>query len=383
MNRASRFCRAACMSLLLASCGGGSGGGGGSSPPPSSAAPTITALQPASVAAGSYDQVIYVTGSGFTESTVAQDNGAALPTQYMSGTLLQITLPAAAIASGQTVSLTANNGQGTSAPKAVQLTAAAYSLNQISFGPPTDLAWDAKSQRFYATIPGGEIAVIDPVSSGITTASSNLSSADHLAVSDDGQYLYVYQQGSTVIQRLLLPALSPDLSITVPTPVFDMKVAPGAPHTIAVAGTQMTTLTIYDDAVARPHPYNDIYVIELAWGADSHTLYGRSVQESTNTFCGFTVDSNGANGGCGLPYPVVNGAAATGILFDPSSGLVHLGTGAGWSQALDPAADQWAGRFDAPGLVCIDAALKKSFFVFYTAPGTQRLPPMISELGVS
>lgn len=95
--------------------------GGGSSPvvalsivtAPST--PIITAISPTSIVAGSPATTIEITGTGFTTSTVAQFNGAALPTSYTNvytatGYTLALlaSVPASDLAVTGTASITAN-----------------------------------------------------------------------------------------------------------------------------------------------------------------------------------------------------------------------------------------------------------------------------------
>ena len=61
-----------------------------------------------------------------------------------------------------------------------------------------------------------------------------------LAISDDAKYLYVGLDGKGTVQRLLLPGLTPDISIPLGSDpnlgayhALDLQVAPGAPKTIA------------------------------------------------------------------------------------------------------------------------------------------------------
>ena len=90
---------------------------------------------------------------------------------------------------------------------------------------------------------------------------------DRLAISDDGKYLYVGLDGKGTVQRLLLPALTPDISIPLGsdptlgiTHALDLQVAPGASKTIAVSKGVVQApsiqaqggIAIYDDAVQRP-----------------------------------------------------------------------------------------------------------------------------------
>ena len=109
--------------------------------------------------------------------------------------------------------------------------------------------WDATSKRIYAAVPGSDpvhgnsIVGIDPTTGKIVSAQSVMSDPQTLAVSGDGQYLYVGLTGSGSFERLLLPALTPDVTRGLGwSPLaggalfpLDLEIAPGFPHTVAVA----------------------------------------------------------------------------------------------------------------------------------------------------
>jgi hypothetical protein len=82
--------------------GGGSAGTGGG-------APTLTALSQYSATAGSAGFTLTLTGTNFISTSVAQWNGAALTTTYVSATSLTAVVPMADLASAATVSVTVFN----------------------------------------------------------------------------------------------------------------------------------------------------------------------------------------------------------------------------------------------------------------------------------
>jgi uncharacterized repeat protein (TIGR01451 family) len=123
-----------CCGGLLSGCGGGnsssgstqsgsgSGGSGGSTP---NAVPTVTAVSPASVQAGSASQTLTVTGTGFVSGSTVQLDTTGLQATYVSATTLTAVAPAAAIADGEAASLTVTNpapGGGNSAASTFNIT---------------------------------------------------------------------------------------------------------------------------------------------------------------------------------------------------------------------------------------------------------------------
>jgi trimeric autotransporter adhesin len=97
---------------FLTGCGGGgsSSGSGGTTP----AAPTVTAISPTSVIAGSGQLTLTVTGTGFLSSTTVQVGGAADATTYVSSTQVTATVTPQQLASGAQLSVIALNGTASS-----------------------------------------------------------------------------------------------------------------------------------------------------------------------------------------------------------------------------------------------------------------------------
>jgi DNA-binding beta-propeller fold protein YncE len=136
-----------------------------------------------------------------------------------------------------------------------------------------DLVWDTQRQLLYVSMAqtapsnANTIGVLDPVTGTFSTFAPTGIDPGKLAISANGEYLYVGLRGSGSIQRLLLPALSPDLTIPLgtrsvdgaPLYVKEMHVAPDAPQTIAVVRSGSVNglgaewdLAIFDDAQMRP-----------------------------------------------------------------------------------------------------------------------------------
>ncbi len=84
---------------------------------PAAAAPTLTGISPNSVAAGSGDTTITLTGTNFTPASVAQDNGTSLSTTYLSPTQLTAVVPAADLttAGAESIAVATPNEPTTSA----------------------------------------------------------------------------------------------------------------------------------------------------------------------------------------------------------------------------------------------------------------------------
>jgi hypothetical protein len=157
-------------------------------------------------------------------------------------------------------------GGGTSGTLPFSINPTANNLTVLSIAG-SDLTWDPTQQKIYVAVPGsasvnaGTITVVDPVAGSIGNSQNLASAPSGLAISDDSQYLYAVIGGGTTIQRLTLPALTPDIQWTLgadamsgsPYLAGDIKVQPGSPHTLAVSFGDYGSgsVAVFDDAVER------------------------------------------------------------------------------------------------------------------------------------
>ena len=161
-------------------------------------------------------------------------------------------------------------------PQFVQLTytisngvAGGYSINVYPLSG-NDLIWDSARGVLYVSVPssaganGNSIEVVNPATGTVINTVFAGAEPRTLALSDDAQFLYVALTGANTVQRFVLPALTPDITIQLSSDPFfgplyagDIKVMPGAPHTLAVARIITSGepngagVQIFDDTVAR------------------------------------------------------------------------------------------------------------------------------------
>jgi len=260
----------------------GCGGTAVTAPPPppmENPVPSITSLSPASTTAGAAAFNLTVNGTNFIASSQVLWNGSARTTSFQSSTVLTAQITASDVGTQGVAAVTVTNpapGGGTSNSSNFQINStaasAAANLTVISL-QGNDLVWDPQQKKIYVSVPGtstanpNSIAVIDPISG--TTASSHTvgSNPGALAISDDGQFLYAGITGTGSLQRFVLPSFTADISWNFGTdPNFhelyyagEIKVAPGAPHTVAISrwltnvGPRSSGVLIYDDATPRPN----------------------------------------------------------------------------------------------------------------------------------
>lgn len=190
-----------------------------------------------------------------------------------------------------------------------------YALQALLL-PNRAIRADPVHRQIYVELPVdlngiAHVAALDPTTMLLGPPEAlNANGTGAMAVSDDGQYLYVGIIDGTV-QRFQLPSLTPDVVIPMGSDAngnkldaLDIAVAPGMPHTIAVAqslseytgGVNASgTVAIFDDAVQRigttPSAAVGTQVDYLSWGSDAATLFGTS-HERTGLFT-MSVDPQG------------------------------------------------------------------------------------------
>jgi hypothetical protein len=268
------------------------------------------------------------------------------------------------------------------------------SQNPLQFSPTVsmtsitanDVVWDSTHGMLFAAIPSTDanhpntIAVVNTTTGQATTYIATAANPGALAVSDDGQFLYVGEAGE--FQRFLLPSLALDLtasfnfSLTYNTtlPPTQMVVQPGAPHTVTATfttGLSAAWYYIFDDGIQRVPQFNSVttFASWLQWSADGKTLYG------FNSISGFDLwaadPTNFATAtplGAPFAYPfsINAGGPPYGMTFTAAGGLLYGDTGA----IFDPATGGWpgtlpvsiaVGALDALGTFTIDTARNRAY----------------------
>jgi hypothetical protein len=243
-------------------------------PQPPNPVPTLTSISPPSVDVGGPSFTLTVTGSGFVASSRILWNGSYVSTAFVDSTTLTGSISYWDVSSPRTATITVSNptpGGGTSSP----LTFTARRPEQpgvtlVSL-KANDLAWDPYQQKIYVSVPSlspvnpNTVTVLDPFTGELKGSQYVGSEPDRLALSDDGQLLYVALRGASSVERLTVPDLAKDLSIAMgrdlsygPYYASDLRVAPGSPRTLAVSlSTQNSSssaggIVVYDDATPRP-----------------------------------------------------------------------------------------------------------------------------------
>ena len=157
--------------------------------------------------------------------------------------------------------------------------------------PTKDLVYDPVSQRLYASIPSNAgslantITVIDPISGSVGPSLNVGIDPGKLAISDNGQYLYVGLDGENSIQRVTLSTftagpkfvLSGRLDPTCNTwTAGEIRVQPGNPLVVAVLKRHCGAsegVEIYDGGIKRADTV-PLRLDGIAFSQSPGTLYG-------------------------------------------------------------------------------------------------------------
>jgi hypothetical protein len=169
--------------------------------------------------------------------------------------------------------------------------------------------------------------------------------------------------GTSSVQRFILPGLTPDITYALgnydngaPYYALDLQVASGAPHTTAVTkGAAFSTpavggITIFDDSTPRPvstpgdgYPGGGLFA-SIQWGSDTTALYAANTESTGFDFYTLTVSSSGVV--LNQDYSGVFWNFGGSIHFDRGTGLVYSGDG---YHAVNPSTGLPAGIFEVGG----------------------------------
>jgi uncharacterized protein (TIGR03437 family) len=290
-----------------------------------------------------------MTGQG-TPPVDALWNGSPRPTKFVSGQLT-MTLFAEDLATPGLNEITVFDKQsgtmwagGCKFPVHLQLSA-------------NDLIYDSRRGRFYASLPsiagprGNNVVAIDPATGDITAAVFVGSEPNRMAISDDLQWLYVFNDGANSIVRISLDSFRADAPFYTggirayglhTTPVI--SVLPGSPNSVLVS--QNGRYKLFDSGTSRSKSAEGSGVV--AW-TDPANFVNFVPQR-------FTVDPSGVN--ATFNYGTVGGG---GYIQDVTAAGGRVYTSSG--QVFDAINLALLGRFDRSGVVEVDAANHRVFFL--------------------
>ena len=308
--------------------------------------PSIGAVSPPFVVAGSTPGPIILNGNNFMTGARVQWNGVSVPTTYVSSSELHFQPTVAELATAGIVELSVTNpSPGTISPPSTFDVTSPLTLTILDL-PANDLVWDPFAQVIYASVPssygvnGNSIAVINPTAGTVTGFHFAGSEPTKMALSATSNYLYVGLNGNGSVQRLVLPAFTKDIDINLSTSsvlnvAADVKVSPTNTHTIAVALSPDSCcsfpgpLEFFTDSTKLANSVTSPSINQIIFPTGT-TLYGYengtlSQIAVSSTGGALTTQWNNIVNGLNVEYAAGLIYSADGDVFNPATGLL-LGT---------------------------------------------------------
>jgi DNA-binding beta-propeller fold protein YncE len=241
-------------------------------------------------------------------------------------------------------------------------------IRQISLAT-NDIIYDPARNTIYASVPNSNNVVrINPSTGVIGPAVTNGATPGRLALSGDGQFLYVGINGANSIRRFDLQSSTTANEFTLGPGSFgnllraeEIEVMPGQPLSVAVALEENGShqgVAVFDNGVPRPNRTSQTIpndIIEFA--GDAATLYGYNTSNTESGIHRLAVDANGLSLVSTLRDVMKSGRDLrfdSGRLFG-SSGVV-----------IDPQGPSITGTFQLPGIgyaVAPDVANNRVYFI--------------------
>ena len=235
-----------------------------------------------------------------------------------------------------------------------------------------DLVYNPTTQMLYGSVPssvgpgGNSIISVNPATGAAGTPTFVGSEPKKLALSSDGNSLYVFLDGAAAIRRFDIPSQTAGLQFALGQDNFfgsytlsDMAVAPGNPNLLAVARSYrgvsppQAGVAVFDNGVQLPTttPGHTVASDFLAFSASATTLYGGGLYSGLNTM---TINANGVSITSTKTF-----AAGSAIRFD--NGRVYGSTG----HVIDPITGNLAGTFSGVGSgpFTTDSGVGRAYFI--------------------
>jgi uncharacterized repeat protein (TIGR01451 family) len=242
-----------------------------------------------------------------------------------------------------------------------------------------DMVYDSTRDRIFASV-GSSVPIysngvvrIHPASGAIEAAVSvgqittpsllTYYNDGKLALSDNGQYLYVAYSNAVFVRRIELATMTAGPSFAVGTDgldralsVADMEVLPGQALSVAIVQTRWDIyggIAVYDNGMQRPNMAREQYQV-LAPSTTASRLYALGYPG----FSRLNVDASGITLQDGLAFP----GAGTPIKLEFEGGLCFVASGA----VIDPLVPVMLGKFVPPAsssLVAPDMARQRACFI--------------------
>jgi trimeric autotransporter adhesin len=230
---------------------------------PYSLVPSVVSISPSAIQTGAPDTTITVTGANFVSGSTVNLDGTALNTNFTSSTQLTATIPTANLANmgwgAVTVSNPAPGGGSSQKLPLTYFTVLTVGLNHILYEPFSGKLY-ASVGSGSGTVTGNSVAAITPATATIGTPVFVGSQPTKMAISDDGNIMYVLLGGANSFVRFNLMTQQSEFSVTpsftnygTPTSGFrDLAVQTGSENTLAVDFGYTSGMGLFDiDPVAK------------------------------------------------------------------------------------------------------------------------------------
>lgn len=314
--------------------------------------PVVGALSPATVLQGSSAFTLQVTGSNFTNKSVVMWNGVPRPTTYVSSTQLTASILAGDIGTTGAVQVTVQTpppGGGTSnvagfaivtaTEQALAEVSATFAAYRLAADPVRPLVYASAMVNDETHYPNSIVA-LDPGTGQVSWSLALGKPIIAIAVSDDGQYLYVSYMGDLTMTRVALATHTVDATFDIgsgsggPYEGVAMAVMPGHPHSVAVARAGYlsgpgvaTDFAIYDDGVPRANRLTGSAAPPQFIFAPDGSIYGITqngvVEDIVVDASGVTVRSSASRSVLNENFQIIGTRvySSLGALYDPVTGM--------------------------------------------------------------
>jgi Abnormal spindle-like microcephaly-assoc'd, ASPM-SPD-2-Hydin/Beta-propeller repeat len=310
--------------------------------------PSISAIM--SVPTDASTPTLQIRGTNFFPGSQVLVNGSSRSAKYVDEADLTAALTPGDIAQAGELSVSVSNpapGGGSSNSFTATIYAA---IRNITF---RHTVYDPNSGHLFSTVDpastnyAGQVLVIDPATAKVLSAWTVGGGPNQLAISDDGQFLYVGLDGDKKVAQVALPAgtvnfavgLGLDPSFQNPMVADAIRVLPAHPHSWAVTLCGVGFIpcgegvAVFDDSVERSTTalQNQLQSDALLFiGQDATTLYGTTFNQIPSTFYKFAISSTGIS----LSQSVTNfsGPSPGGGPLDSDGTSIYVSNG----QILDP-----------------------------------------------
>jgi DNA-binding beta-propeller fold protein YncE len=218
----------------------------------------------------------------------------------------------------------------------------------------------------YASVPGtvptygNSVVTIDPATGAITGSVFVGSDPGVVAISDDGQVLYVALGGSQSIRRVSLSPLAAGLEFPLDFPASDLSVMPGRSGTLAAAlyhpgiSPSHAGVCLYDNGVRRAQcTPGHIGSNVIEFGDEGEVIYGSDTESSAREFTSIGVLANG------LEKTRVTRDLAGGSFMRYAAGRIYFESGS----VIDGGRHARVGNLAGGGIMAPDPALGRVFAI--------------------